>query len=82
MQKDWFAVFKFRVTVRVHLIKYDCYYYIAELLLCLQPSLVGWYIIISWGALCKNLIVGFKVKITVKVRNFIDSLCILYFLYH
>ena len=28
MQKDWFAVFKFRVTVRAHLIKYDCFYHI------------------------------------------------------
>ena len=26
----------------------------AELLICLQPNLIGWYIIISWSALCKN----------------------------
>ena len=25
MQEDWFAVFKFRVTVRAHIIKYDCF---------------------------------------------------------
>ena len=28
MQKDWFAVFKFRVTVRAHLIRYDCFYHV------------------------------------------------------
>ena len=28
MQEDWFAVFKFRVTVRAHLIRYDCFYHI------------------------------------------------------
>ena len=54
----------------------------AELLIFLQPDLIGWYIIMSWSALCKNEIVVFKVKITVKVQNFIESLCILYHLYH
>ena len=24
MQEDWFAVFKFKVTVRAHIIRYDC----------------------------------------------------------
>ena len=28
MQENWFAVFKFRVTVRTHLIRYDCFYHI------------------------------------------------------
>ena len=28
MQEDWFAIFKFRVTVRAHLIKYDRFYHI------------------------------------------------------
>ena len=28
MQEDWFAVFKFRVTMRAHLIRYDCFYHI------------------------------------------------------
>ena len=53
-----------------------------ELLIILQANLVGWYIIISWGALCKNKIIVFKVKIIVKVRKFIESLCILYLVYH
>ena len=51
----------------------------AELLIFLQPDLIGWYTIISWNVLCKNQIVVFKVKITVKVKNFIESLCIISF---
>ena len=27
-QEDWFAVFKFMVTVRARLVKYDCFYHI------------------------------------------------------
>ena len=35
------------------------------------------------GVFCvKNQIVVFKVMITVQVQNFIESLCILYLLYH
>ena len=30
MQEDWFAVFKFRVTLRAHLIRYDCVYHICR----------------------------------------------------
>ena len=40
-----------------------------ELLIFLQPHLIGWYIIISWSVLYKNLIVVFKLKITVQVQN-------------
>ena len=47
----------------------------------LQPNSIGWYIIISWSVLCKKDIVVFKVRNTVKVQNFIESLCILYLLY-
>ena len=54
----------------------------AELLNFFQPDLIGWYIIISWSVLCKNYIVIFKVKITVKIHNFIESLCIICLLYH
>ena len=46
-------VFKFRVTVRTHLIKYDCFYHI-----CWTADLFGtkfgWYIIVSWSVQCKN----------------------------
>ena len=28
LQEDWFAVFKFRVTMRAHLIRYDYFYHI------------------------------------------------------
>ena len=54
----------------------------AELLIFLEPNLIRLRIIISWSVLCKNKIVVFKVKITVKVQNFIESLCVLYPLYH
>ena len=54
MQKDWFAVFKFRVTVRAHLIKYD---FLPYLLNCWsfgsQMYVIWWYIIVSWSVLCK-----------------------------
>ena len=49
-----------------------------ELLIFLQP-LMGWYFIIDWSILCKNWIVVFKVKATVKVQNFIESLCMFLF---
>ena len=48
----------------------------------LQPIFFGRYIIISLSVLCKNKIVVFKVKVIVKVQNFIESLCISYLLYH
>ena len=54
----------------------------AELLIFLKPNLIGLYIIISWSVLCKNQIVVFEVKITVTVQNCIESLCVLYSLYH
>ena len=52
-----------------------------ELLVFLQPHLIGWYIII-WSVFCKNQIAVFKVKITVQVQNFIKSSCILHLLHH
>ena len=66
-QRDWFAVFRVKVTVRAHVIKYDSTIS-TELLIFLQPNLIGWYIIISLNVLCKNYIVVFKVKVTVKVQ--------------
>ena len=83
MQEDWFSVIKFRVTVKVHLIRYMTVSTIyAELLIFLQSNLIGWYIIISLSVLCKNYIVVFKVKTTVQVQNFMEFLCILFHLYH
>ena len=52
-----------------------------ELLIFLQPNLMGWYIIISWSVLGKKWIVVFKVKVKVKAQNFISFLSIAYFLY-
>ena len=53
----------------------------AELLIFWQPNVIGWYIIIGYSVLCKDYNVVFKVKITVKAQNFIESLCTLYLLY-
>ena len=65
------------------IIRYDCLYYIYwTSLLFLQSNLIGWYITIFWSVLCKNWIVVFKVKVTVKVQIFIRSLFMSYFLYH
>ena len=49
-----------------------------ELLTLLLPNLIGRYITISWSVLCTDWICVAKVK----VQNFIESLSILYFLYH
>ena len=48
MQENRFAVFKFNVTVRAHMIKYMTVSVICiELLIFLHPTLVEWHIIIS-----------------------------------
>ena len=47
-QKDWFAVFKVKVTVEDHIIKIPLFYMSSELLILLQLNLVWWHIIISW----------------------------------
>ena len=56
----------------------------AELLIVLQPNLIGWYIIVSWSVLCKKQqqMIVFKIKITGRVQNFIEFLCISYLLHH
>ena len=48
-QEDWFAFFKFKVTVRAYTVKYDCFYHIYWTADLLQPELIGWYILISWS---------------------------------
>ena len=82
MQEDWFAVFQFRVTVRAHLIKYDCFYHIcgtADLFATRFNGMVHHH---KLEYFVEKQIVVFKAKITVKVQNCIESLCILYLLYH
>ena len=39
MQEDWFAIFK--VTLRVYIIRYDLSTISTELLIVLQPDLIG-----------------------------------------
>ena len=52
MQKDWFAIFKVRITARTHMIK--IWLTFSELLIPWQPSLVWWYIIGSQSVLWKK----------------------------
>ena len=80
MQGDWFATFKVKVTVGAHTIRYDCFIISTELLIFFQPNQFKRYIIISWNVLCINWIAVLKVTVTVKVQNFIESLCSLYVL--
>ena len=83
MQEDWFAVFMFRVRLRACIIRYDCAYHIYWTADLSGTKFNGWYITVSWSVfLCKNLIVVFKTKVTVKVQNFIESLFTLYLLHY
>ena len=50
-QKDWFAVFKVKVTVKDHIIKIWLSNMFSELLILLQVNLVRLHIIISWNVL-------------------------------
>ena len=54
-QKDWFAVFKIKVTVKDN-IKIWLFNILSEQLILLQLSLVWWYIIIRWIVLWKDRI--------------------------
>ena len=80
MQEVWFAIFEVKVTVNTRVFKYDSTIS-TELLIFLQPNLIGWFIVVSWNDLCQNWIVVFKVKVIIKIQNFIES-CILYLLCH
>ena len=55
-QKDWFAVFKVKVTVKENVIKICLFNVSSELLVFLQLNLVWWYIIIRWIVLWKDWI--------------------------
>ena len=84
MALSWSSVscITFRVIVRAHIIKYECFYHIcwtadffATTFNRMVPDQAGVFCV-------KNQIVVFKVMIKVQVQNFIESLCILYLLYH
>ena len=55
-QKDWFAVFKVKDTVKDNMIKVLLFNILSELLILLQPNLVWWYIIKRWIVLWKDWI--------------------------
>ena len=61
MQKDWFDIYKVKVTARAHMIK------IQQFPLVLLPNLVAR--VISQSVLWRNWIVVFKVKVTAKFQN-------------
>ena len=66
------------VCVRAHIIKYVSTIS-PEPLLSVRSNLISRYQ--SRSVLCINWIVVFKVKVTVKVQDFIEYLCILHVLY-
>ena len=69
-QKDWFAVFKVKVTVRNNIIKICFVNILSELLILLQLNLVWWHIIIRWIVLWKDWIaLVVKVKVTEEVQH-------------
>ena len=55
-QKDWFAVFKVKVTVKDNIIKIWLFSILSELLILLPLNLVCLYIIIRWIVLWKDWI--------------------------
>ena len=90
MQKEWFAIFKVKVTVKVQNQMwlflpyiYDSFYHSVQLVctFCSQIELIG---TLSYSSVfcVKTGIVVFRVKVTVKVQIFIGTLSVLSFLYH
>ena len=55
-QKNWFAVFKVKVTVTDNIIKRCLFNILSELLILLQLNLVWWHIIIRWIVFWKDWI--------------------------
>ena len=55
-QKDWFAVFKVKVTVKDYIIKIWPSCMSSDLLILLQLNLVWWHLIISWTVFWKDWI--------------------------
>ena len=55
-QKDWFGVFKVKVTVMDNIIEIFLFNILSELLILLQVNLVCWHIIIRWIVLWKDWI--------------------------
>ena len=53
-QKDWFAVFMVKVTIKDHIIKVSLSYISSEVLILWQLSLVRWRIIIKSGLSCEK----------------------------
>ena len=75
------AIFKVKVTVNAHTIRYDCFcriYWFAD---HFEITLNRSYLIKCLSAWCKNCIVALKIKVTVKFRNFMESLSILFFFF-
>ena len=67
-QKDWFAVFKVKVTVKDHIIKIWGFNILSDLLILLQLNLVWWHITIKLDCLLKRLDCSVVVKVKVTLR--------------
>ena len=72
IQNRWFVIFKVKVTVRAHIIKYDC---IDHVVWTADPfaTFVWWYIVISPSVELKEWIAVFKVKVAVKSSNYLGD---------
>ena len=79
-RKDWFAVFKVKVTVKDNIIKISLFNMWSELLIFLQLNLVWWYIIIRWIVLWKDWIALFwlrsrsQKRLTIPVNVHLDDI--------
>ena len=82
-QKDWFAVFKVKVTVTDNTIKIWLFNILSELLIHLQVNLVWWHIIIrlivlwkDWNALLRSRSRSqkrFRIPVNVHLNNIFSA---------
>ena len=68
-QKDWFAVFKVKVTVKDNIIKIILFNILSELLILLQLGLMAHHLKVDCLVKRLDCSVLVKVKVTEKVQN-------------
>ena len=75
-QKDWFAVFKVKVTVKDNIIKIWLFNISSELLIILQLNLIWWYIIIRWIVLWKDwtALLWSSLRFNISVNVLLDNI--------
>ena len=72
LHRNWFAIFKVKVLTRAHNLTLSIIS--SKLLICLQPNMICWCIIISQTVLFKICVAVFKVKVTAKEENVSECL--------